>query len=91
MTVDEAKALLEAEGYVVLRAKSYQQAQARQASHQREVEWADRRVEMAERWARDCLAEERRLGARCTFLYGEATRLGATAEQLAHAPTTEDR
>jgi hypothetical protein len=91
VTVDEAKALLESQGYVVLRAKSYQQARTRHAITVAEVLAADRQAESARQWAIRHIDEERRLAARCEFLYGEATRLGATAEQLAHAPSTEDR
>jgi hypothetical protein len=80
--VEQAKALLEAAGYVVLREKSYRQAQTRQAIHQREAEWAERQAESARRWARECLAKERHLAERCTYLYGLAAALGATETQL---------
>lgn len=33
-------------------------------------------------WARDCLAEQRRLADRCTFLYGAARAAGCTESEL---------
>lgn len=82
LTVEDAKAKLKEAGYVVLKEKSYRQAQERQ----RVAEcYRDREIEAAEHaraWARDCLAEQRRLGERCTFLYGAARAAGCTVEEL---------
>lgn len=77
-----AKALLEAEGYVVLKAKSYRQAQQRHAIHEREVYWAERAANHAREWARDCLGQERRSAERCTYLYVLAASHGATEAEL---------
>jgi hypothetical protein len=83
MTAETAKKRLEDDGFVVLRAKSYRQAQERQhiaeALLRSEVEHA----EATRQWASNCLDEERRLRDRCTHLYGLAKSLGATREQLA--------
>lgn len=70
-------------GWVTLRERSYRQAQERHrvAEARRKVE--EEAAEHARQWARECLAGERRLSERCTYLYGLAARLGATAEQLA--------
>lgn len=80
--VEWAKKRLEGEGYVVLRAKSYRQAEERRRVAQARVFWAEDVAETARIWARDCLAEERRLRDRCTHLYGLAARYGATDEEL---------
>jgi hypothetical protein len=78
----DARTLLEANGYVMLKQKSYRQAQERQ----RVAEcYRDREIEAAEHaraWARDCLAEQRRLGERCTFLYGAARAAGCSVDDL---------
>lgn len=86
MTNEQAKKLLEASGYVVLRAKSYRQAEERRRIAQMSVYWAERDSEHARTWARDCLAEERRLADRCTYLYGLAARHGASDEELLGNP-----
>lgn len=77
-----AKALLEAEGYVVLRAKSYRQAQERQRVAECLRESAERDAASARDWARNCLAEERYMRDRLTFVYGVARAYGATVEEL---------
>lgn len=82
MTVEEAKAVLKAAGYVVVREKSYRQAQTRQAIHQREVQWANDQMESNRRWVQARVDEERRIVARCSYLYGLASALGATEAQL---------
>ncbi len=82
MTVDDAKRLLEAQGFVVLRAKSYRQAEERRRIAENRVYWEEAAAEHARTWARDCLAEERHLADRCTHLYGLAARHGATDEEL---------
>lgn len=84
-TVEEiaaAKELLAAAGYVVLREKSYRQAQERQRIAESRRESAEDRVKSVETWARGCHAEERRLARRLTFVYGIAQAHGATAEEL---------
>ena len=85
--VEIARAIMERAGYVVLKAKSYRQAQERQriaeCYRDREIEAAD----SARAWARDCLNEERRLRDRCTFLYGAARAHGATVEELRGTPS----
>ncbi|MCG7607158.1 hypothetical protein [Mycobacterium sp. CnD-18-1] len=82
---DAAKSLLESEGYVVLRRKSYEAAQRRQHAAECYKDAEIRAAESARAWALDCLTEERRLRDRCTFLYGVAKSMGATDEQLRSA------
>ncbi|AGS82437.1 hypothetical protein SEA_YEET_137 [Mycobacterium phage Yeet] len=77
-----ARELLEDNGYVVLRAKSYRQAQERQRVAEVYRRCEEEAAEHARAWARDCLAEQRRLADRCTFLYGAAIAAGATPEEL---------
>lgn len=83
---EAARALLEANGYVVLREKSYRQAQERQRVANVFREHAEEDAEHARAWARDCLTEERRLRDRLTFVYGVARAHGATVEDL-RSPT----
>ncbi len=70
------------EGWTVLRTKSYLAAQQRLAIAVREIEYEKRDAEHSREWARNAFTEERRLRDRCTYLYGLAASLGATAEQL---------
>ncbi len=80
--IAEARKLLEANGFVVLRAKSYRQAQERQRVAECYRDAEIRAAEQARTWARDCLKEERRLAERCTFLYGAAMAAGCTEAEL---------
>jgi hypothetical protein len=77
-----ARHLLEAAGFVVLKEKSYRQAQERQRRAECYRDAEIRAAESAREWARDCLKEERRLAERCTFLYGVARSHGATEDEL---------
>jgi hypothetical protein len=80
--VEDARALLKQAGYVVLKEKSYRQAQERQRVAECYKESEIRAAESARAWAHDCLTEERRLRDRCTFLYGAARAAGCTVEEL---------
>jgi queuine/archaeosine tRNA-ribosyltransferase len=80
--VERAKATLEALGYVVLREKSYRQAQERQRVADALREHAEDDVASTRRWAESCLDEERCLRDRLTFVYGVARAHGATVEDL---------
>ena len=82
MTIEEARATLEAAGYVVLRERSYRQAQERQRRAECHQQAAEDARESAMAWARNCLVEERRLRDRLTFVYGVAQAHGATREEL---------
>jgi hypothetical protein len=80
---DDAKALLESSGYVVLREKSYRQAQERQRIAEAMREYAEELREGQDRWLRsEVLPRERFLADRLTFLYGVARAHGATVEEL---------
>lgn len=80
--VESAKKLLADNGYVVLKEKSYRQAQERQRAAECYRDSEIRAAENARSWARDCLAKERRLADRCTFLYGAARAAGCTIDEL---------
>ena len=82
MSTDPRISELEAEGYVVLRAKSYRQAQERQRVAEALRKAAEERVESTQRWAEQAFAEQRRLSERCTFLYGAARARGASDSYL---------
>jgi hypothetical protein len=82
VSIEQAKKLLEADGYVVLRAKSYRQAEERRRIAENRAYWEERAAEHARIWARECREYERRVGERCTYLYGLAARHGATDEEL---------
>lgn len=79
---DQRIAALEAEGFVVLRAKSYRQAQERQRVAEALRRAAEDRVESVHDWAMQAFAEQRRLSDRLTFVYGVARAHGATEEEL---------
>lgn len=78
----EALEVVKAAGYVALKEKSYRAAQERQRIAAVRQECAEARTSGAERWARECIAEERRLAARLTFVYGVAMKHGATTDEL---------
>ena len=81
--INAAKTLLAQHGYVVLKTKSYRQAQERQHIAEAERAYADRMRHDTEQWARTTLHNEiRELQARCTFLYGAARAAGLTVEEL---------
>lgn len=80
--IDQAKKLLQANDFVVLRARSHRQAQERQRVAEARVKFEEMEAEHARQWALECLARERHLADRCTFLYGAARAHGATIEEL---------
>jgi hypothetical protein len=90
MPLDEALELVKASGYVVLKEKSYRQAQERQRIAVVMADMEKGRRESAESWARDCLYDERRITERLTFVYGVARAHGASVEELAADPITRD-
>jgi len=69
-------------GYVVLKEKSYRQAQERQRVAEALRKAEERAAEDARHWAINCLDEQRRLADRLTFVYGVARAHGATVEEL---------
>ena len=80
--LDDALEVIRAAGYVAIREKSYRAAQERQRLAQARADWELNRREGAEKWARDCCDEERRIRERLTFVYGVARAHGATVEVL---------
>lgn len=89
--VERAKATLERLGYVVLKEKSYRQAQERQRVAECYRRAAEDAAEHAQAWARDCLTEERRLRDRITFIYGVARSRGATDDELRQSAAETER
>jgi hypothetical protein len=87
--INEAKALLEAEGFVVLRAKSHANTLERARTDRVLREAAERHEASNMKWVREQEAEHRRLYGRCSYLYGLAKALGATDEQL-HDPALDE-
>ena len=79
---DDFRRALEADGYTVLRTKSYNAARERQRVAEALLRAEVEHAESVRGWARDCIAEERRLSARCSYLYALAMKHGATAEEL---------
>ena len=77
-----AKALLAGAGFVVLREKSYANAEERRRTADRRRDWADEQAESTRKWAQGAFDEQRRLATRLGHLYGLAQALGATDEQL---------
>ena len=77
-----ALALIKAHGYVVLREKSYRQAQERQRAADARAKWEAEAAEHARQWAAEAFAEQRRLADRLTHVYGVARAHGATIEEL---------
>ena len=73
---------LEAEGYVVVKAKSYRNAQERQRIAESRVRDALDRVRSIDAWAQGVCVEERRVRDRLTFVYGVARAHGASVEEL---------
>lgn len=86
LRTEDAIAILEERGYVVLKAKSYRQSQERQRVAEALRRNEEQHNEHTRAWANRCLDEERRLSARCTYLYGLAARHGATDEELRGPP-----
>jgi len=80
--LEQALTVVKAAGYVVLKEKSYRQAQERQRVAEALKQAAERNRKDAYRWAESCLTEERRLSDRLTFVYGVAQQHGATTEEL---------
>jgi hypothetical protein len=73
---------LEADGWTVIRTKSYRAAQERQRIAQVLKDAAERDAERAREWAREECLEQRYLRDRCTYLYGLAAAHGATKDEL---------
>lgn len=80
--VEDWKSLLEAEGYVVVKAASYRRAQERQRIAEALLRSAEERIESVETWARNCLSAERAARDRCSALVGFAMEHGTTLDDL---------
>lgn len=78
----KVKKALEADGYVVLRARSYRAAQERQHIAEALLRSQEEHNVHTRAWAHKAFDEERRLSNWCTYLYGLAARLGATEDEL---------
>ena len=73
---------LEAEGYVVVKAKPYRAAQERRRVAEALKASAEDRVRSIDAWAQGVCVEERRARERLTFVYGVARAHGASVEEL---------
>jgi hypothetical protein len=82
VSLDALKDELEKRGYVLIREKSYKAAQRRQGIAASQRDWAEREKESAERWAHNCLKEERRLRERLNEIIHLATLHGMTTDDL---------
>ena len=82
MTIEDAKAVMEQSGYVVLKRESYRRAQERQRVAEALLGSEKRHNEDTRAWAFRALDEQVRLSDRLTFVYGVARAYGATVEEL---------
>jgi hypothetical protein len=80
--VEEALAVVKAAGYVVLKEKSYRQAQERQRVAEALRKLEQEHNEHTRAWANKAFDEQRHLRDRCEYLYGLAAKLGAGDRQL---------
>lgn len=71
-----------AHGWVIQRAETVRRAYDRVSLAEHRVGWAEQDQEHTRQWAITALQEQRRLGERCSFLYGVALAHGATKEEL---------
>ncbi|ANA86924.1 hypothetical protein SEA_DELIAN_68 [Gordonia phage Delian] len=86
--IDDARKLLEDNGFVVLREKSYRQAQERQRVAEALRRAAEEDSARTRKWVQTELGHEiRYLRDRCTFIYGEARAAGCSVEQLSGGPS----
>jgi hypothetical protein len=92
LTVEDAKQFLKQRGYVVLKEKSYRQAQERQRIADVMCEDAKERAASQDRWWREeILPELFEYRDRVTFLYGQARAAGCTVEELEHPATHQEQ
>lgn len=83
-----AKDILKRAGYVVVREKSYRQAQERQrVAEALKVDAQERAASQDKWWRTEILPELFQYRDRVTFLYGAARAAGCTAEELAGSMT----
>lgn len=81
--ITEARDLLECNGYVVLKAKSYHQAQERQRVAEALRQYAEELRAGTQRWVEtEWVPRERHLSDRLTFVYGVARAHGITVAEL---------
>lgn len=82
-----AKQILEASGYVALKAKSYRNSQERRRMAEARAEYEAQANLGTQRWVQqDLVPEIRSLHDRVTFLYGAARAAGASVEDLQGKP-----
>jgi len=77
------KRILEEEGYVVVKARTYRNLQEKVRALKAQLDWEAAATASAEQWGRDAHVEQRRLVDRIVFVYGEARAAGCSVEQLA--------
>lgn len=87
--LERAIATVKEAGYVVLKEKSYRQAQERQRVAEALRKLEQEHNEHTRAWASKAFDEQRHLRDRCEYLYGLAARLGAGDRQL-RGPLTDE-
>ena len=80
--IEDAKAFLESEGYVVLKKKSYDYQLQRRRIAETRLEFEKEAAEATRQWALAAFEEQRRLADRLVYVYGVARAHGASVEEL---------
>lgn len=80
--IEESKAALVREGYVVVKAQTYRRVQERARIAEAQRDWEIEAARHARQWAEQAFREQTRLSDRLSFVYGEARAAGCTVEQL---------
>lgn len=89
--VAQAINVLEVNGYVVIRRKSYIALMQRLAVARAEARWCREEQSSTRAWADETSREMVRLRDRISFLYRAARAAGATIDDLCGNPTGEPR
>lgn len=82
MSVEIAKAELEAAGYTVVKSTTYRRLLRRIQVLGADLEFEKKNSAATTRWAKSAFDEQKRLAERLTFVYGEARAAGCSVEQL---------
>lgn len=76
---------LTAEGWTVVRTKSYHLLQERARSAERRLEWEKEHNEGTRQWAQEAFKEQRRLRDRLDVVFAAAVELGVDADLIVRA------
>lgn len=80
---------LAAEGWTVVRTKSYHLLQERARSAERRLEWEKEHNESTRQWAHEAFNEQRRLRDRLDVVFAAAVELGVDADLIVKANAKE--